>query len=180
MPKLFRGKRPPHSIVGIQFLIALLLTLGVVLGNLPTFSVAASSGKSEPSNSETSTLQTIPVKQSQIGTTGCQSADTMLWHFIINQIDTPSDAPGSITVTFQQAGTKTVNLYTVTNGGTAHYIVQTGPGDTLLNATAQIYKDWSGQFNLSHTTCVKFSYKIADLQRLERAVQPEPYDLREI
>jgi len=104
----------------------------------------------------------------------------MLWHFIINQIDTPSDAPGSITVTFQQAGTKTVNLYTVTNGGTAHYIVQTGPGDTLLNATAQIYKDWSGQFNLSHTTCVKFSYKIADLQRLERAVQPEPYDLREI
>ena len=73
-----------------------------------------------------SAAQTIHVKASQIGTSGTtpcapgRTEPTDEWHFVITQLGEAADAPPSITVEFESAGTVVVPLEKVT-GGTAHY-----------------------------------------------------------
>lgn len=95
----------------------------------------------------------IEIKDDHKNTTAqCPSGQEVEWHFVINQIDSEENAPDSITAVFQNAGSVTIPLNDFT-GGTAHYTYFTTGPDTLVTATATIYEDWDGQFNLSHWKC---------------------------
>jgi len=73
----------------------------------------------------------------------------VLWHFVHTMTD-GTDLPSTLTATFQDAGTITVNGYS-NGGGTAEvmYDITTTTGtDTLLSASDTITND--GLLNLSH------------------------------
>ena len=74
------------------------------------------------------------------------------WHFVINQIDTEDDAPLSIHVVWVNSDDETVPLDKFT-GKVAHYLTTSNLDSTVTQATAEIYTDWDGQFNLSHGPC---------------------------
>lgn len=104
--------------------------------------------------------QSIHVKQSLLHGTavalvtpaGC---DPTQWHFIINQIDTASHAPGSIVVVLENINThakvnQTVPLDKTTTGVVAHYSLTSYlTGYALYDAYTSIYNGWDGEFNLS-------------------------------
>ena len=79
--------------------------------------------------------------------------DETVWHFIINQLSDPSLAPPSITVTWANGATEVVPLDNVTPGGMAHYSTTSHLDYPVTSATAEIYEEWDGQFNLSHGPC---------------------------
>jgi len=79
----------------------------------------------------------------------CNSTE---WHFVITQVDKKSDAPASIHVTWDNGQSEDVSLDKFT-GGVAHYTTTDNLGAKVTSATAEIYGDWSGQFNLSHGPC---------------------------
>lgn len=73
-------------------------------------------------------------------------------HFIINQIGDIAHTPASISVV---AGGETYQvLAEAITGGVAHYSVVLPAGVLVTSASAVIYYEWSGQFNLSHYTTV--------------------------
>ncbi len=74
------------------------------------------------------------------------------WHFVITQVSEESLAPGSINVSWANGAGETVPLDKFT-GGTAHYSTSSNLGSTVTSASAEIYSEWSGQFNLSHGPC---------------------------
>jgi len=74
------------------------------------------------------------------------------WQFVITQVDKQSDAPASVHVTWANGQSADVALSSFT-GGVAHYVTTGNLGSTVTSATAQIYGDWSGQFNLSDGPC---------------------------
>ena len=78
--------------------------------------------------------------------------DSSEWHFVITQVDDEANAPASITVTWANGQSASVPLDKVT-GGTAHYATTQHLDSTVTAATAVIYEDWDGQFNLSHGPC---------------------------
>ncbi len=96
------------------------------------------------------TLQTISAKA--LTDHECNSE---VWGFVINQIDTQSDAPASIMVTWPDA-TEVVELEAFT-GGVAHYLTSDNLTEAVTSASTDIYSGWSGQFNLSHGPCVETS-----------------------
>lgn len=73
-------------------------------------------------------------------------------YFVINQVDTPSDAPASITVNFAD-GSSTVYPLLVVDGKAAKYQGPVPVGSYATSATAVIYDAWSGEFVLSHYLC---------------------------
>lgn len=81
-----------------------------------------------------------------------QTCDSSEWHFVITQVATEYLAPASIEVEFSGGDTVTVPLGDYT-GKTAHYTEVSHLDETVVSATADIYNDWSGQFNLSHGPC---------------------------
>lgn len=85
--------------------------------------------------------------------TGHECNDTE-WHFVITQVDTESDAPASIHVTWANGNQEDVLLNKFT-GGTAHYLTTDNLNSTVTSATANIYSGWSGEFNLSHGPCTE-------------------------
>ncbi|KKN68939.1 hypothetical protein LCGC14_0445960 [marine sediment metagenome] len=94
-----------------------------------------------------SDVQTIEAKA--LTDHGC---DTGEWHFVINQISSQTLAPTSIVVTFTNGGVQGVPLNKFT-GKVGHYVTTANLGSTVVLATATIYGDWGGQFNLSHGPC---------------------------
>ena len=78
--------------------------------------------------------------------------DSTEWHFVITQIDNEDHAPGSINVFWANGASESVPLWKFT-GGTAHYVTTSNLDSVVTSATAQIYEEWSGQFNLSHGPC---------------------------
>lgn len=74
------------------------------------------------------------------------------WHFVINQLDSPADAPATIHVTWANGASADVPLDKVT-GGVAHYRTTANLDSTVTSATSVIYDGWTGQFNLSHGPC---------------------------
>ncbi len=81
----------------------------------------------------------------------CHSSE---WHFVITQIDSPELAPNSISVSWENGTVATVSLEKVT-GGVAHYTTTANLDSPVIEASAQIYESWNGQFNLSHGPCHK-------------------------
>lgn len=79
--------------------------------------------------------------------------DATEWHFVINQLDDPSDAPATIHVEWANGNDEDVPLDTVTPGGVAHYVTTANLDSTVTSATADIVDSWDGQFNLSHGPC---------------------------
>lgn len=74
------------------------------------------------------------------------------WHFVINQIDDAGRAPATILVVWTSGASQNVTLASFT-GGVAHYTTSEHLDTSVSSATARIYADWSGQFNLSHGPC---------------------------
>lgn len=81
---------------------------------------------------------------------GCDSTE---WHFIINQLSSPSLAPASIHVVWANGDEEDVPLQKVTPGGMAHYATSSNLDSLIESATAYIYIGWEGNFNLSHGPC---------------------------
>lgn len=81
--------------------------------------------------------------------------DNTEWHFLINQLDSPADAPATIHVTWANGDSADVPLDFVkgVTGGVAHYRTTANLDSTVTSATAVIYDSWPGQFNLSHGPC---------------------------
>ncbi|GAB4403870.1 MAG: hypothetical protein Kow00123_15320 [Anaerolineales bacterium] len=94
-------------------------------------------------------LQTITVNQGSL--TG-HSCDDTEWHFVITQVSPDTAAPASIEVWWYGGVHETLPLDRVT-GGTAHYRWYGHFDLPVVNATAQIYPGWTGNFNLSHGPC---------------------------
>ncbi len=80
---------------------------------------------------------------------GCDSSE---WHFVITQVDNEADAPESIHVMWANGNEANVSLDKFT-GGVAHYTTTANLNSTVTSVSADIYSDWSGQFNLSHGPC---------------------------
>ena len=80
---------------------------------------------------------------------GCDSSE---WHFVITQIESEDLAPASIFVSWANGASENVPLDKVT-GGTGHYATTSNLDSTVVSATAVIYAEWGGQFNLSHGPC---------------------------
>jgi hypothetical protein len=79
----------------------------------------------------------------------CNSTE---WHFVINQIDEEAHAPSSIHVEWANGASADVSLDKFT-GGVAHYVTTANLDSTVTSASAEIYSEWDGQFNLSHGPC---------------------------
>jgi hypothetical protein len=76
------------------------------------------------------------------------------WHFVINQVDNCwFNAPWSIEVTFGNGKVVEVGRDWFCNGKMAHYRTTLNLDSTVVSATADIYSNWSGEFNLSHGPC---------------------------
>ena len=74
----------------------------------------------------------------------------------INQIDASVDAPESITVLWENGVTSEVALSSESGKGkkvTAHYSTQSNLDSQVVDAVADIYEGWTGNFNLSHGPC---------------------------
>jgi hypothetical protein len=128
----------------------------------------------ESSDPTPSGTKTIWIKDDQKGThVECSDGQQIEWHFVITQIASSSLAPGSITAQFQNAGTVTIGLDKFT-GHTAHYTYYTSSPETLIDAWATIYADWSGQFNLSHAECVGSTPTATPTQVTTPVGTPEP------
>jgi len=78
--------------------------------------------------------------------------DATKWHFVITQVEPEANAPANITVNWANSETAAVPLDAYT-GKTAHYATTLNLDSTVTSATAQIYSEWDGQFNLSHGPC---------------------------
>jgi hypothetical protein len=65
-----------------------------------------------------------------------EAAESVLWHFVLNGLEKDS-TPGTITVVFGDAGSKTATAYKV-SGGVQHFNVTTPGHDTLRGASAVV------------------------------------------
>lgn len=74
------------------------------------------------------------------------------WHFVITRVASEELAPATIKVIWANGNTETVSLDRV-SGRVAHYVTTSSLDSTVSSATAFIYTDWAGQFNLSHGPC---------------------------
>jgi hypothetical protein len=97
-----------------------------------------------------STTKQIGVNPGSLSSHGCDDSE---WHFVITQISDPSLAPASIHVEWANGASDDIALDGVT-GGTAHYYYYGNLNSTVVAASAEIYEDWGGMFNLSHGPCI--------------------------
>lgn len=84
-------------------------------------------------------------------TIGDHECDDSEWHFIITQVD--GEKPASIFVEWVDGYTETIPLSWETSH-TAHYTTTSQLDTKVLTATATIYVEWDGEFNLSHGPCL--------------------------
>lgn len=94
--------------------------------------------------------KTIHVKESTLTDHECDSTE---WHFVINQISEEASAPSSIHVAWANGASENVSMWKFT-GGVAHYVTSSNLNSTVTEASAEIYAEWSGQFNLSSGPCL--------------------------
>ncbi|KKS31360.1 hypothetical protein A2380_02730 [candidate division WWE3 bacterium RIFOXYB1_FULL_43_24] len=94
----------------------------------------------------------VSVNDGSLENHGCDSTESE-WHFIINQLSSPSLAPASIHVVWANGSQEDVPLQKVTSGGMAHYATSSNLGSRVESATTYIYEGWMGNFNLSHGPC---------------------------
>ena len=80
---------------------------------------------------------------------GCNTNE---WHFVIVQINEEANAPSMIHVEWSNGASEDVSRGNFT-GGVAHYTTYSNLGSSVVSASATIYSEWSGEFNLSHGPC---------------------------
>ena len=78
--------------------------------------------------------------------------DSTELHFVINQVQDEGSAPPSIHVTWANGAEADVARGAFT-GKVAHYTTTLHLDSQVLSATAWIYQEWGGEFNLSHGPC---------------------------
>lgn len=95
----------------------------------------------------------VPLHQPHVGTMADCGAHGILWHFVLNQLDSGT-ASGSVTATFASAGDVSDAGEPVGNGKVQHFWIATPSGDTLEGASASV-ADQSGspKLVLSHWEC---------------------------
>ena len=127
---------------------SVLVVLAAVIGLAAYLAAsAASSGKPAP-KTQAGTL-VIHVKQASLTDQGCGGQPISGGHFVINQITSP---PASISVSLSDGGTVTAPLTHQTQK-VGQYTISFTPGLSILDATAMVPSDWSGQFVLSNYLC---------------------------
>ncbi|HQK41888.1 MAG TPA: hypothetical protein PKV39_02765 [bacterium] len=94
--------------------------------------------------------KTIYVNSGSLVDHECNSSE---WHFIINQIADEALAPASIHVTWANGSETDVPRGSPFQSNTAHYTTTLNLDSVVTNATAEIYAEWKGKFNLSHGPC---------------------------
>ena len=108
----------------------------------------------------TSTPQTYQVIEAKALTE--HECDCHEWHFVINKVkegpqgDRYKYVPSHIHVTWANGDTERVDVdekYADGNWRVGHYTVDHNLNFTVTSATAEIYGEWDGQFNLSHGPC---------------------------
>jgi hypothetical protein len=120
------------------------------LGGLATFVLAvAAVAPVGPVAAATS----VPLHQAHVGTMADCGANGILWHFVLNQLDSGT-ASGSVTATFASAGDVSDAGEPVGNGKVQHFWIATPSADTLEAASASV-ADQSGspKLVLSHWEC---------------------------
>jgi hypothetical protein len=90
----------------------------------------------------------VHVKQASTTDQSCEESISG-GHFVINQISSP---PASITVMLSDGTSSTVPLSQQTSK-VAHYALSFADGLTIVDATASVPVDWTGQFVLSNYVC---------------------------
>jgi len=84
----------------------------------------------------------------------CKEDSLEEWHFVINQIRGGEEAPESITVLWENGATEEISSVVVGKKvKTAHYSTQSNLDSQVVDAVADLYDGWSGNFNLSHGPC---------------------------
>ncbi len=78
--------------------------------------------------------------------------DATEWHFVINQLEQPADAPHQIIVTWGTSFSEEVALDETTTS-TAHYTTAAHLDAELTEARADLPASWDGRFVLSHGPC---------------------------
>ena len=99
--------------------------------------------------------------------------DATEWHFVITQVDVESNAPASITVTWQNGASETVSLNKYT-GKTAHYVTTSNLDSVVISVTTSIYDGWDGQFNLSHGPCSQLEVSPSPSPSVSPSPSPTP------
>src|SRR5687768_6098942 len=89
------------------------------------------------------------VIHARIGDYDCEDGE---WHFVITQVRDEESAPDSITVTWSNGDSEDIELSAFT-GQVAHYTSNSNLDSRVTSATAEIYDEWRGEFNLSHGPC---------------------------
>jgi hypothetical protein len=95
--------------------------------------------------------KTIYVHSGSLRDHECNSSE---WHFVINQIAEDALKPASIHVTWANGAQEDVPLGSPFQSNVAHYTTTSNLSSPVTNATAEIYSEWSGNFNLSHGPCL--------------------------
>lgn len=124
----------------------LLIVLAAVVG-LAAY-VAATAGRGGSAAHASGTVL-IHVKQASLTDQSCGGQAISGGHFVINQISSP---PASISVTLSDGSTQTAPL-THRTQKVGQYTLTFTPGLSIVDATALVPSDWSGQFVLSNYLC---------------------------
>lgn len=129
--------------------IVLFLLTSSILSVGPAY--AAANDEHGPNSDPAVVVTTQPISAKALTSHDCNAGQ---WQFVITQVDTESDAPSSVHVTWANNDSKDVSLTKFT-GGVAHYVTTDNLNSTITSATANIYSSWSGQFNLSDGPCTQ-------------------------
>jgi len=103
----------------------------------------------------TATPTPIPTPATKVISAGgldSHACDPGAWYFEITSIPDPALAPGSINVRWANGDQRLVPLLGV-SGGVATYAMSANLDSRVVLATATIYSDWNGQFNLTRGPC---------------------------
>ena len=122
------------------------------MGGMVTSASASPTTTSAPGGSKTINAHgsfNVPVPDQNCGDGFVTGA-----YFVINQINLPGVAPVSITVSFSNGSTLDYPFMATPSIHAAKYEGAIPAGAEITGATASIYSGWSGQFVLSHYTCV--------------------------
>lgn len=134
----------------MTFAIAALLS--VTNGKFATIEQVSATVNPNSTPTPTSSLSTKTVYSQ--GLSGYECNGTR-WQFIINQIDTISDVPASINVSWGNVSEVVAlsSASTTGNSVTAHYITYDNLNLQVTSASTVIYSGWSGVFTLSDGPC---------------------------
>jgi hypothetical protein len=80
--------------------------------------------------------------------------DDSEWHFVINQVKSRDFCPATISVTWANGDNRNVTLDAEPKSKTVcHYTTDANLDSPVIEAKAEIYEEWEGNFNLSHGPC---------------------------